>query len=106
VDMFNPDVLVTAVMQAAKGFNLPRVGPQETRRSRCKRGHPPFAPSAASEPGENRDSGSMRASHLDCQSSFDFILWLGSLNHSERRIDSDFRNPAAGQLSGLLQLEE
>ena len=53
VDMFDPDVLITAVTQAAKGLNVPRVRPQETRRSRCKRSHPPLAASATSEPGEN-----------------------------------------------------
>jgi len=47
----------------------------------------------------------MGASHLDCQSSFDFILWFRSLDHGERRIHGDFRNSPAVQLSSDLQLQ-
>ena len=52
VDVLDPDVLVTPMTESAEGFDLRRIGPQQSgsRRRKCR--HPSFVAATASEPGQ------------------------------------------------------
>ena len=65
VDVLDTNVLLPAVTKPPKHFDLGRIGSEQPSRSRAKRRHSLLTPMSASEPGENRQGGRVRASHLD-----------------------------------------
>ena len=80
VDMLDPDVLVTAMPEPAEGFDLRRIGSQQSGRRGRKCRHTRFAAATTSEPGQYGNRRRVRASHLDRERSFNFVLRLGSFD--------------------------
>jgi len=105
MDVLDADILIAAMTLPAKSLDLPRIGAQQPSRSRRKRHHPPVSAAATSESRKNRKGRGVCAGHLNGESSFDFILWRGSLDQGKGGVHTDFRNPAAGQSSRRLQLK-
>src|SRR5947207_1435530 len=102
MDVLDADILIAAMTLPAKSLDLPRIGAQQPSRSRRKRHHPPVSAAATSESRKNRKGRGVCAGHLNGESSFDFILWRGSLDQGKGGVHTDFRNPAGGQSSRRL----
>ena len=105
MDVLDADILIAAMTQPPKSLDVPRISAQQPSRSRRERHHPPVSAAATSESRKNRKGRGVCAGHLNGESSFDFILWRGSLDQGKGGVHTDFRNPAAGQSSRRLQLK-
>jgi hypothetical protein len=53
--MLDADILVTAMTEAVKGFDLRRIGPKQSSHSRCKRHDSTLSTMAAPQSRKNRD---------------------------------------------------
>jgi len=90
INVLDANVLLAAVTKPSKHFDLDRIGSDQPSRGRAKRRHSLLTPMSASEPGENRHGGRVRACHLDGERSLYLVLRGGGLNHGERSIQGGF----------------
>jgi hypothetical protein len=104
VDVLYPDVLVTAVTEAAISLELHGVCPKKPSSSGRKPADVIFSPSCRAQSPQDRHRGAVRACHLNSERCLYLIPGRKPLDESEGSVDTDLGNPAARKLGGSLQL--